>query len=69
MLKSKNKLLHKALAFVLTFSLLATLVSFNFTASAEITGAGTADSPYTITTEAELKKFLLMLSISLIMQI
>ena len=57
MLKSKNKLLHKALAFVLTFSLLASLVSFNFTANAEITGEGTADSPYTITTEAELKKF------------
>lgn len=37
MLKSKNKLLHKAIAFVLTFSLLATLVSFNFTASASET--------------------------------
>lgn len=57
MLKSKNKLLHKALAFVLTFSLLATLVSFNFTASAEINGAGSASNPYTITTAEDLKTF------------
>lgn len=56
MLKSKNKLLHKALAFVLTFSLLATLVSFNFTASA-LTGNGTAASPYTITNADDLIKF------------
>lgn len=57
MLKSKNKLLHKALAFVLTFSLLATLVSFNFTASAEITGNGTAASPYEINSEETLIEF------------
>lgn len=57
MLKSKNKLLHKALAFVLTFSLLATLISFNFTASAEINGAGSASNPYTITTAEDLKTF------------
>lgn len=56
MLKSKNKLLHKALAFVLTFSLLATLVSFNFTASAE-TGTGTATSPYEINSEETLIEF------------
>lgn len=56
MLKSKNKLLHKALAFVLTFSLLATLVSFNFTASA-LTGTGTAKDPYTIATSDDLKAF------------
>lgn len=57
MLKSKNKLLHKALAFVLTFSLLASLVSFNFTANAEITGEGTANNPYTIATLDDLKTF------------
>lgn len=56
MLKSKNKLLHKALAFVLTFSLLATLVSFNFTASAS-TGTGSADDPYIISNETELTEF------------
>lgn len=56
MLKSKNKLLHKALAFVLTFSLLATLVSFNFTASA-LEESGTADNPYIITNEQDLKDF------------
>lgn len=56
MLKSKNKLLHKALAFVLTFSLLATLVSFNFSASA-LTGNGTAANPYQITNESELNEF------------
>ena len=59
MLKSKNKLLHKALAFVLTFSLLATLVSFNFTANAtEITGGtGTISDPYLISDEAELTTY------------
>lgn len=59
MLKSKNKLLHKALAFVLTFSLLATLVSFNFTANAtEINGgAGTISDPYLISDEAELTAY------------
>lgn len=56
MLKSKNKLLHKALAFVLTFSLLATLVSFNFTASA-LEESGTADNPYIIENEQDLKDF------------
>lgn len=56
MLKSKNKLLHKALAFVLTFSLLATLVSFNFTASA-LTGTGTEQAPYEITNLDDLKEF------------
>lgn len=56
MLKSKNKLLHKALAFVLTFSLLATLVSFNFTASA-LTGNGTAANPYTIANADDLSSF------------
>ena len=56
MLKSKNKLLHKALAFVLTFSLLATLVSFNFTANATeiIGGTGTISNPYLISDKAEL---------------
>lgn len=57
MLKSKNKLLHKTIAFVLTFSLLASLVSFNFTANAEITGEGTANNPYTIDTLDDLKTF------------
>ncbi len=57
MLKSKNKLLHKALAFVLTFSLLATLVSFNFTASAEITGTGAANDPYIIDDVTDLNTF------------
>lgn len=56
MLKSKNKLLHKALAFVLTFSLLATLVSFNFTASAA-GGDGTATSPYEISNLDDLNNF------------
>lgn len=56
MLKSKNKLLHKALAFVLTFSLLATLVSFNFTASA-LAGEGTEQTPYKIATLDDLKEF------------
>lgn len=56
MLKSKNKLLHKALAFVLTFSLLAALVSFNFTASA-LTGTGTEQAPYEITNLNDLKEF------------
>lgn len=56
MLKSKNKLLHKALAFVLTFSLLAALVSFNFTASA-LTGTGTEQTPYEIATLDDLNKF------------
>lgn len=52
----KNKLLHKALAFVLTFSLLATLVSFNFTANATGIngGTGTISTPYLISDEAEL---------------
>ena len=56
MLKSKNKLLHKALAFVLTFSLLAALVSFNFTANA-VTGEGTAANPYEISNETDLTEF------------
>lgn len=56
MLKSKNKLLHKALAFVLTFSLLASLVSFNFTASA-LAGEGTEQTPYKIATLDDLKEF------------
>lgn len=56
MLKSKNKLLHKALAFVLTFSLLATLVSFNFSASA-LTGTGTEQAPYQISNFDELNNF------------
>ena len=56
MLKSKNKLLHKALAFLLTFSLLATLVSFNFTVSA-LEEAGTASEPYKISSEQDLKNF------------
>lgn len=56
MLKSKNKLLHKALAFVLTFSLLATLVSFNFTASA-LAGGGTEQNPYEIATLDDLNAF------------
>ena len=50
MLKSKNKLLHKALAFVLTFSLIATLVSFNFTASA-------SETEVIINTQEELIEF------------
>ena len=60
MLKSKNKLLHKALAFVLTFSLLATLVSFNFTASAaggNLNGTGTASDPYIIEDYQDLVAF------------
>lgn len=61
MLKSKNKLLHKALAFVLTFSLLATLVSFNFTANAAGGtyggGNGTASDPYIIDDVADLTAF------------
>lgn len=61
MLKSKNKLLHKALAFVLTFSLLATLVSFNFTASAAGGnyggGSGTANDPYIIDDVTDLNTF------------
>lgn len=59
MLKSKNMLLHKAIAFLLTFSLLATLVSFNFTANAvEITGGkGTISDPYLISDEAELTAY------------
>lgn len=56
MLKSKNKLLHKALAFVLTFSLLAALVSLNFTVSA-LEEAGTASEPYKISDEQDLKNF------------
>lgn len=56
MLKSKNKLLHKAIAFVLTFSLLASLVSFNFTASA-LAGEGTEQIPYKIATLDDLKEF------------
>ena len=56
MLKSKNKLLHKALAFVLTFSLLAALVSLNFTVSA-LEEAGTASEPYKISDEQDLKDF------------
>lgn len=61
MLKSKNKLLHKALAFALTFSLLATLVSFNFTANAAGgtygSGNGTASDPYIIDDVADLTAF------------
>lgn len=59
MLKSKNKLLHKALAFVLTFSLLATLVSFNFTANAlnTLEESGTASDPYIIDDVADLTAF------------
>lgn len=56
MLKSKNKLLHKAIAFVLTFSLLASLVSFNFTASA-LTGTGTEQAPYEIKNLDDLEEF------------
>lgn len=56
MLKSKNKLLHKALAFVLTFSLLASVVSFNFTASA-LTGTGTEQTPYEIASLEDLNAF------------
>lgn len=61
MLKSKNKLLHKAIAFVLTFSLLASLVSFNFTASAAGGnyggGNGTANDPYIIDDVTDLNTF------------
>ncbi|OUP78246.1 hypothetical protein B5F08_07070 [Anaeromassilibacillus sp. An172] len=61
MLKSKNKLLHKALAFVLTFSLLATLISFNFTVSAAGGnyggGNGTANDPYIIDDVTDLNTF------------
>lgn len=58
MLKSKNKLLHKALAFVLTFSLLATLVSFNFTASAVIEEDGTtAETALQISNLNDLNEF------------
>lgn len=56
MLKSKNKLLHKALAFLLTFSLLATLVSFNFSASA-LEGTGTEQTPYEIASLEDLNAF------------
>lgn len=60
MSKSKNKLLNKVLAFVLTFSLLATLVSFNFTASAvggTLNGTGTVSDPYIIEDYQDLVAF------------
>lgn len=59
MLKSKTKLLHKTLAVVLTFSLLASLVSFKFVSatSGDLTGSGTASSPYEIYDYQDLQSF------------
>lgn len=56
MIKSNRKLFYKSIIFILTFSLLLPLVSFNFSAKA-LEGSGTISSPYKIGTETELKEF------------
>lgn len=56
MLKSSKKFFYKGIAFIITFFLLLSLVSFNFSAKA-LTGSGTISSPYKIGTESELKEF------------